>query len=88
VGVDVATGKATNYQDSVHVKLIPEGDTYPTPSPTSTNTGNATAAQSKSTRETLPKEQKEEARKRLLKLYTKGEISEAEYKEMMLELGG
>ena len=86
VGVDVATGKATNYQDSVHVKLIPEGDTSPTPSPTSTNTGKATAAQSKSTRETLPKEQKEEARKRLLKLYTRGEISEAEYKEMLLEL--
>ena len=87
VGVDVATGKATNYQDSVHVKLIPEGDTSSTPSPTSTNTGKPTAVQSKSTRETLPKEQKEEARKRLLRLYTKGEISEAEYKEMMLELG-
>ena len=47
-----------NYQDSVHVKLIPEGDTSPTPSPTSTSTGKATAAQIKSTRETLPKRTK------------------------------
>ena len=84
-GVDVATGKATNYQDSVHVKLIPLG------SSTSSPVGNFKppgVGNRVNTTQTLQssKSKQEEGKKKLLRLYISGEITEEEYRQMMQEL--
>ena len=84
-GVDVATGKATNYQDSVHVKLIPLG------SSTSSPVGNFKpqgVGNRVNTTQTLQssKSKQDEGKKKLLRLYISGEITEEEYRQMMQEL--
>lgn len=86
-GVDVATGKATNYQDSVHIVLRPIGkinnENYRPPpripdkkdnfikQPIS-NSSNQTSQQNR--------------RSKLLELYIDGKISKKEYDEMINKL--
>ena len=86
LGVDVATGKATNYQDSVHVKLIPVGESAPNSTSGGSNSEKKAPVQQNNTKKSVSKENNESSRKRLLRLYTKGQISESEYNEMMQEL--
>lgn len=85
VGVDVATGKASNYQESVHIKLIPENGSTPPTSATSTFKNQANL-QSRQNQSLSTDKKNSEARIRIIKLYASGAITKAEYDKMMLEL--
>ncbi|HAE12481.1 MAG TPA: hypothetical protein DCG39_12655 [Opitutae bacterium] len=96
-GVDVATGKATNYQDSVHIKLRPSksGSSPPNnsppgsrnlPYPQYSNEGQnlqTTRNSPQGSNGTPNKSKQDEAKAKLLRLYIDGEITKEEYQEMM-----
>ena len=84
-GVDVATGKATNYQDSVHVKLIPKDGSSP-PATSTSNSNLQPPIQTRPNQSMSVNDKKAEARKRIIRLYASGAISKEEYDEMIKEL--
>ena len=90
-GVDVATGKATNYQDSVHVKLRPIGSNVESRSNAPPDPGNLpyrqnlnqSSLEARNTSSRVSKTKSDEAKEKLLRLYIEGDITKAEYEKMM-----
>ena len=76
LGVDVATGKATDYQNSVHISLRPLPETL----------NDETKSNSKPKGEKGKNSDKQDAmdfKRRLMKRYSDGEITEEQYLEML-----
>jgi len=82
-GVDYATGKGSNYQDSVHVKLIPDNGSSPPTRSSSSNVKQQPPIQTNNSSNNISDTKLQEGRRKLLRLYTQGEITETEYREMM-----
>jgi len=76
LGVDVATGKATDYQNSVHISLRPLPETQ----------NDQTKSNSKPKGENGKNSDKQDAmdfKRRLMNRYSDGEITEEQYLEML-----
>ena len=100
-GVDVATGKATNYQDSVHIKLRPSNSSERSPNNPPPKfreqpyRQDFSQGQNLQTTRNLPqgskvapnKSKQDEARAKLLRLYLDDEITKEEYQEMIKSTG-
>lgn len=71
LGVDVATGKATDYQNSVHISLRPLPETLNDDKPKGENGKNS------------DKQDAMDFKRRLMKRYSDGEITEEQYLEML-----
>jgi hypothetical protein len=84
-GVDVATGKATNYQESVHVKLIPKNGSSP-PATSTSNSNFQPPTQPRPNQSMSASDKKTEARRRIIRLYATGAITKEEYDEMIKEI--
>ena len=92
-GVDYATGKGTNYQDSVHVKLIPDnGSSLPTGNsssnvkqqpPIQTNNSSSRSTSVRSASPPVRKTEKDELKRKLLYQYINKEITKEEYSDLM-----
>lgn len=72
VGVDVATGKATDYQESVHVNLRPLVDS-----------SSSTQQPEKPKSDTNQKQELIDFRRKVMKRYTDGDITEEEYLKIL-----
>ena len=72
VGVDVATGKATDYQESVHVNLRPLVDL-----------SSSTQQPEEPKSDTNQKQELIDFRRKVMKRYTDGDITEEEYLKIL-----